>query len=347
MGFLSRLFSKGTEEVKLETAEVPTPVSVPTPSRWQEKLGGEIAEAGNCFLAVVTTENSMSPMLWQVQADGIRYSDLIEKKNFYEKYKADFLSMMAEPGIHIYRYEDGRITDEKWIEKYNVELFNLDACELIIFQEYGLSPEDEERKNKLQESLKAEKVKETLVYACYENDTEKILSCLERASKAQLNKKLGGLGTPLGFCVQNKNFKAFQAIAEKGADLGKTSIAYTPLKEAFLNSAEDIVFYIYENYREQFDKEVGKEGFSIACTTSSKRLLELLLQCGCEINGAGHKFPPLHNFADYNNTTGIRFLLEHGADINIKNNYGQTALDRANNAGAEDARKLLEEYAKR
>jgi FOG: Ankyrin repeat len=70
-------------------------------------------------------------------------------------------------------------------------------------------------------------------------------------------------------------------------------------------------------------------GFGIALHTKDKELLQMLLDCGGDINCSGKPFPPLHNFADFNNTVGLQFLIEHGADINTKNQYKQTPLDRA------------------
>lgn len=102
-----------------------------------------------------------------------------------------------------------------------------------------------------------------MVYACYINDTDLILERVEKAGNAQLNKKFQYVGTPLGLCAENNNLTAFKAIVEKGADLIKISLCDRPLRIAFQYSP-DIVRYIYENHREQFDKEVKKDGFSIA-----------------------------------------------------------------------------------
>lgn len=87
-----------------------------------------------------------------------------------------------------------------------------------------------------------------------------MLLSAEGGKKGQLNKKMQYYGTPLGICAKNNNVDAFIAIVEKGADLNKVSLADRPLKIAFRYSP-DIVFYIYENYREQFMKEIAKEGF--------------------------------------------------------------------------------------
>ncbi|MBK1813025.1 ankyrin repeat domain-containing protein [Clostridium sp. YIM B02505] len=123
------------------------------------------------------------------------------------------------------------------------------------------------------------------------------------------------------------------------------SIAYTPLEIAFRYSA-DIVRYIYTEFRQQFDKEVSKKGFGIATETETEdiELLQLLFNYGCDINCLGNPFPPLHSFADFNNTVGIKFLLDKGVDVNTKNQYKQTAIDRARRRNNQEAIDLLETY---
>ena len=49
----------------------------------------------------------------------------------------------------------------KFISHYNKELFTPDVFELIIFQELGIEPSDDERKQVLIKSLKAEEVLKT------------------------------------------------------------------------------------------------------------------------------------------------------------------------------------------
>lgn len=179
------------------------------------------------------------------------------------------------------------------------------------------------------------------MYACYLNDTEQIMSCLSNGNKAQLNKVLQYYGTPLGICAQNDNLAAFQAIAGQGADLNKASLGERPLKIAFRYSP-DIVRYIYENHREQFDKEVKSEGFLLACHTTDVGLLQLLKDCGCDMECKGKPFPPLHSFADYNNVVGIQFLADQGVNLHVLNNQKQTALDRAKSGRKQKAVQLLE-----
>lgn len=74
--------------------------------------------------------------------------------------------------------------------------------------------------------------------------------------------------------------------------------------------------------------------------------MQLILASGADINAANTPFPPLHNFADFNNIIAIRFLLDAGADRTTLNSYRQTALQRAENRGNEEAAALLRSYKK-
>ena len=296
-------------------------------------------DAEEYFLMLTLTRNSISPILYRVVNGENEHSNHLNDEVF-DKY-LEYWKAMKDYGIHIFRYQNHKMTEHKLITHYNVELFDNEACQLILFQEYGLYPADEYDKEELKQSIKAEKIKDTLVYACYLNDTDRILKCLEKANKGQLNKKLQYNGTPLGICAQNNNLEAFRALAEKGADLSKISLADRPLKIAFQYSP-DIVRYIYENFREQFVKEVSKEGFSIACHTTDVSLLELIRDTGCDMVCNKKQFPPLLNFADYNNVVGIQFLADNGVSMDVVNNYGQTALERAKARQNTEAIALLE-----
>lgn len=76
--------------------------------------------------------------------------------------------------------------------------------------------------------------------------------------------------------------------------------------------------------------------------TRDVRVLQLLKDLGCDLCGDGQKFPPLHTFVDHENPVGVRFLLDNGVDINLKNKFGQTALERAKRNGLSEMIALLE-----
>ena len=69
-------------------------------------------------------------------------------------------------------------------------------------------------------------------------------------------------------------------------------------------------------------------------TPEGQKMAELLLQHGAKINGREGDDPPLvelnsHMVADHISYEAGKFLLEHGADVNAQNSYGETALHEA------------------
>ena len=89
--------------------------------------------------------------------------------------------------------------------------------------------------------------------------------------------------------------------------------------------------------------------FHDAAICGDRRLLELLLKKGMDIDstidGGNQSFTPLMRAAKKNNVSCVKFLLEKGADINIKDNdEGKTVLE---DTLSKEVREVLEEYRKK
>ncbi|MEK4425327.1 ankyrin repeat domain-containing protein [Solibacillus sp. FSL K6-1523] len=243
----------------------------------------------------------------------------------FKKYVNEIQGLMKGQGILCIKADGSTLVDHCIVKDTNPELFDFDVFELLNYQNYGLEPMEEERKQVLQQSLRAEKIKQTFVFACYMNDTDRIRELVIHAKKSNLNKVLKYRGTPLQLCTMHNNVEAFQLLAEQGADVGKRALGQTPLEMAFTYST-DIVKYIYSAFPAIYDKEVTKKGFSIALHSHEEALLEDISKWGIDLDQEGKPFPPLQNFADTNNVVGIQFLLDRGAIIECRNQYKQTAL---------------------
>ncbi len=251
-----------------------------------------------------------------------------------------------ENGIHLFRFSDGECVDKCHVPYFVPETIFSGAVELAIYQKYGLEPVDELQKKWLADAMKVEKIKNSLVWACYIKDREKIQAFLEnpKLTAAQLNKVLKLAGTPLIICAKHDDLESFRAIVEKGADLSKKiSSEGTPLMTAFRFSY-DIVKYIFDNHREQFNKEV--KDFSCAGVSHDVRIFELLKSLGLDLCCEGQKYPLLHSCAEGKNMVGLKFLLDNGVDIELKNGFGQTVLERAQHLGNTDVVEFLRNYRK-
>ena len=299
--------------------------------------------------AVVTVTNSggqsCSQHFYVVEGNTVTYKGLLAQHPDHDNLIWDCFDHF-ERGIHLMRFSGGECVDERHIRYFNPERLFIGAEALAIYQEYGFEPTEERNKKYLEESIKAEKIKNTLVWACYIGDRELIKERLAdpKLKPAQLNKALKLAGNPLILCAKHDDVESFKAIAERGADISKkTAAEESPLLTAF-RCSYDIVMYIYENYREQFDKEV--KDFWIANSHSDKRLYPLLRDAGVDMVCEGGRFPPLHVYARNNNLYGLKFLLDNGVPVGILNKDKLTALEVAEKTGKTEAAELLRSYAK-
>ncbi len=320
-------------------------------AEFMERFMKMIAECVENSDVIVTVTNSggqsCSQGIYKVEGNSTKSINdaLISHPDYRELVWAAFEHF--DNGIHLMRFSGGECIDKRHIRWFNPERLFTGEVQLAIYQEYGLEPTDELSKNYLAESIKAEKIKNTLVWACYIGDKELIKERLAdpKLKPSQLNKTLKLAGNPLILCAKHNDLESFKAIAEKGADISKkTAAEMSPLMMAF-RCSYDIVMYIYENYREQFDKEV--KDFTCLTSHSDPRLYQLLKDKGCDMMCEGRPYPLLHTYAQSGNTFGIKFLLDNGVDIGLKNKYGMTALEMAERNGREEAAELLRNYTKK
>lgn len=310
------------------------------------KMAHEVVGGEEAILVVRRLGQSCSQGLYRVNGNVIESNN--EALNAYPDHDELIWGGFEhfESGIHLFRFSGGECVDNCHITHFVPETVFSGAVELAIYQKYGLEPSDEFERKLLADAIKAEKIKNTLVWACYTRDREKIQEFLEspKLKTAQLNKVLKLAGTPLIICAKKDDVETFRAIVEKGADLTKKiSGEGTPLMTAFKFSY-DIVKYIFDEHREQFDKEV--KDFYCAAGSHDVRTFELLKSLGLVLGCEGQKYPMLHCCADAQNMVGLKFLLDNGVDIELKNTFGQTALERAERSGYTEVAEFLRNYRK-
>lgn len=283
----------------------------------------------------------------------LRYATVYEtdKKEFKNLGNTDddiFLEILnlmdsdeLDNGIYSYYSIDKKVIHHT---NYNPELFWDDAMELTLYQTYAVTPFDAERKAQLEESLSQEKIKKTLVYACYlnsENEVDLLLS--KKITKGELNRDLKGKGTPLGLSIQENNTDLAKKLLELGADPKKKSFAYTPLELAFRYS-DEMVLYFFDHFKEYFIKIVTQKGLVIAGLNQNAEIYKLLIDLGCDPLGKDPVFQMPHVFVDYNNLYGLQFLAEYGIDMKHKNKYKETAFERAQKQGKTELMNFLESF---
>lgn len=260
------------------------------------------------------------------ETDKKEFKNLEAPENFFLELYNLMDSDELDSGIYSYYSIDKKIIHHT---NYNPELFWDAAMELILYQTYGVIPVDLERKTQLGESLQQEKIKKTLVYACYLNLRNEIDFLLtKKVIKSELNRNLKGIGTPLGLSIQQNNFDLATKLLALGADPKKKSFVYTPLELAFRYS-DEMVWYFFDHYKEYFINTIKQKGLAIAGLNQNIEIYKLLIDLGCDPLGKDPAFPMPHVFVDYNNLHGLQFLAKYGVDMNYKNKYKETAFERA------------------
>jgi hypothetical protein len=121
---------------------------------------------------------------------------------------------------------------------------------------------------------------------------------------------------------------------------------FTPLQLACYFGHEDIVTFLLNQGADV--NLVAQNGTKIqavhaAAASGNLNILRQLLEHGANVNGRQQNgFTPLHTAADNNNPNMAQLLIEFGADPNLANDSGQTPTDLAKTKGHEQMLSLLD-----
>lgn len=76
-------------------------------------------------------------------------------------------------------------------------------------------------------------------------------------------------------------------------------------------------------------RERRQRSFASAATTGSVYRMQLLHLAGVNVNSRGASGPPLFLAAGEGKLNAVRYLLDEGADVNLRGEHGNTALTEA------------------
>jgi hypothetical protein len=115
----------------------------------------------------------------------------------------------------------------------------------------------------------------------------------------------------------------------------------------FEMAANGVDWWFKYHFGDNSPDAVNKEGASllyIASRCGRTSVAKWLLENGANVDlqlSTGSRSTPLHSAAYHGHLSTVELLLHHGADANIKNQFGETAFD---NARSDEIKKLLKKY---
>jgi len=152
--------------------------------------------------------------------------------------------------------------------------------------------------------------------------------------------------------------KGYKEVAEALLDAGASVDALsetmlTPLHEAAGKSLVEIVQLLVDrganvNARDKFNntplRMCASNAQSFATIETFKKTVEILLKAGADINaGTTINTTSLHSVVKWGNVEAVQFMLERGADANIRTSKGELPIDFSKNP---DVKAILKPYTK-
>lgn len=148
------------------------------------------------------------------------------------------------------------------------------------------------------------------------------------AANADVNAELHGGSTALSLAVARSSAVAVDILLEAKADPDPDQ----PLLNAVCSGRNDIVRKLLEaGAKIDLHDSYGNGLLHQAAMQGTEETVTLLMEKGAKIDQRDrrHGFTPLQSAVYYNRQQMVEFLLEQGADAQIKNNNGHTALQIA------------------
>nr|WP_253309278.1 ankyrin repeat domain-containing protein [Rickettsia endosymbiont of Ceutorhynchus assimilis] len=190
-----------------------------------------------------------------------------------------------------------------------------------------------------------------LLTAVQDGDFEKVKDLVSRGASldaANIDAQDKDGKTPLHFAAQEGNLDMVQFFLNRGANIkAKDMYGWTPLHFASAYGKFDVVkFFLDSNINIRAKDRYGDTPLHLAAQNNDKsEIVESFLDSDANnINDrTNNGWTPLHVAVQGNKPSTVKLLLGRGADIEVKDTYGQTPLDLATQKGYTDIVKILEQ----
>lgn len=148
---------------------------------------------------------------------------------------------------------------------------------------------------------------------------------------ADINARDENLKSPLMAAIEKKSFSTAKLLIDMGASVKVSDEnGYTPLHYAVLNNQKELVSVITNKLCDV--DATDNEGNSplFYSVGKSKDIMNTLLRAGADINGTNSDGKTaLHQAVIKKNIESVKFLLENGANVNIKDINGNNPINYA------------------
>lgn len=179
-----------------------------------------------------------------------------------------------------------------------------------------------------------------LISALKRKRTEIVKILLNKGCRTRKIPRDDNSDTPLHYAVKMGNLEIVKLLLSKGASVSDVDQnKETPLCFAMKKEYNEIVDFILTSHNFEDLNASNNDGlshFHIACMRNNASFAENFLKHGANINGCVNPdikqwggYSPLHFAVDCNSLEVVKLLLNHKADINIKNGKNMTPLHLA------------------
>lgn len=123
--------------------------------------------------------------------------------------------------------------------------------------------------------------------------------------------------------IRSNNMEVFSYMVEKGVQIEKSEDGIKRLFLNLMDAWDDAYFPFIEKLNLPI-KECGGPSLCSAAFHGHMKLAEYLLSCGVSVNYREKEFhsTPILNAAEQNHLEMVKFLVEHGADLSLKDDEG-------------------------
>ncbi|MBP5426387.1 MAG: ankyrin repeat domain-containing protein [Clostridiales bacterium] len=171
------------------------------------------------------------------------------------------------------------------------------------------------------------------MYACKDGDIKAVEECIKKGIDVNLKNRFGC--TALMYASGKGELSIVKMLLKEGAYINeRNKYGETALFNASIKCHRDVAEILLECGAEVDLREVGKYSvLTYLCFLDYKDMVELFLENGADINSTSHSITDLISACAQNDKDVVKALLKYGADPNVVDDCGQTALHVASAKG--------------